>query len=168
MSIISVLLFSTAMTTALVAGLLYAYSCSVNPGLGALPNREYLLAMQSVNKEILNPLFFASFMGSLVLLPCSAWALYKHHASLGALILVCAFLLYLAGVFAVTMAGNVPLNDALASFNLHTANQQELAGQRQMFEEPWNRYHTIRTIASVITLAVVMLVCLYHTKGATG
>jgi uncharacterized membrane protein len=52
----------TATVTALIAGLFYAYTCSVNIGLGKLPDEGYIAAMQSINREILNLLFFVSFM----------------------------------------------------------------------------------------------------------
>lgn len=56
----------TALTTALIAGLFYAYSCSVNPGLGNLPDKEYILTMQSINIAIINPVFMLSFIGTVI------------------------------------------------------------------------------------------------------
>lgn len=165
MTLATILLLITALSTALVTGLLYAYSCSINPGLGQLPDKEYLLAMQSINKAILNPLFFASFMGTLLLMPCSAWLLYKQPGSHGAIILVCAWLLYTCGVFGVTMAANVPLNEALAVFDIHGAGAQDIAQQRSLFEQPWNKWHTIRTVASIISLVIILVACLFHTPA---
>jgi uncharacterized membrane protein len=66
--LMKVLLFFTILLSGLVAGLLYAYSCSVNSGLKNLPDAAYLKAMQSINIAIQNPLFFASFLGLPVLL----------------------------------------------------------------------------------------------------
>ena len=66
-------LILTATTTGLIAGLFYSYSCSVNPGLAKLPDEGYVAAMQSINREILNPVFFATFIGTLLLLPISTW-----------------------------------------------------------------------------------------------
>jgi len=156
----TVVLFITALSTALTAGLFYAYSCSVIPGLGQLPDKEYLLAMQSINCAILNPLFFAGFVGALLLMPCSAWLLYRQPGSNGAFLLLCAWLLYAAGVFGVTMMGNVPLNKGLAAFDIKTASVQGLSHQRTIFEKPWNRFHRIRTIASVASLVLVIIACL--------
>ncbi len=65
----NVVLLITALLVALITGLWYAYSCSVNLGLGKLPDSEYLMGMQSINREILNLVFFATFMGTLLLLP---------------------------------------------------------------------------------------------------
>jgi uncharacterized membrane protein len=43
--------------TGLIAGLFFAYACSVNLGLTRLADAEYLKAMQSINGAILNPWF---------------------------------------------------------------------------------------------------------------
>lgn len=78
MYISNLVLAATAILTALVAGLFYAYSCSVSPGLGRLPDAGYLSAMQSINRAIQNPVFFISFLGCLILLPLST---YLHYSS---------------------------------------------------------------------------------------
>lgn len=152
------LLFLTAISTALMAGLFYAYSCSVNPGLGRLPDAGYLAAMQSINRAILNPVFFASFLGSLVLLPLCSWA---YRGDAGALwYLLAATTMYFGGVFGVTMAGNVPLNNALDKLELSTASVEQLAQYRTNFEQRWNRLNLVRTVAAILTAALVVLACI--------
>lgn len=152
----TLVLILTALTTALIAGLFYAYSCSVNPGLARLNNREYIIAMQSINEAILNPLFFLSFMGTLILLPVSC---YLHYQQPRFVLLLFAMVTYLGGTFCVTIFGNVPLNNVLAQFNAHTASLAEIAHQRKLFEMPWNTLHTVRTISSVISLLLVIVAC---------
>jgi uncharacterized membrane protein len=68
-SFMKMALFTTILFSGLVAGLLYSYSTSVNPGLKALPDNEYIRAMQSINTAIQNPVFFIAFMGLLLLFP---------------------------------------------------------------------------------------------------
>jgi uncharacterized membrane protein len=160
----TVVLAMTALATALIAGLFYAYSCSVNNGLGKLPDEGYIAAMQSINREIQNPLFFASFAGTLILLPVSTWLQYRIGDSTVFFLLLAATVVYIAAVFGVTMVGNVPLNEALDKFNPGSAAIDEIARQRAAFEIPWNRLHAIRTIASVISLALVIIACLTRTK----
>lgn len=143
-------LFITVLLTALIAGFFYAYSCSVNAGLGRLMDEEYLKAMQSINKAVLNPLFFMSFMGTLVMLPVSTLMWFQMEgASVGFYFLIVASALYIFGVFAVTGMGNVPLNEALDKFNLNTASVQQIKSMRLLFEAPWNRLHAIRTWANL-------------------
>lgn len=153
----TLVLLLTCLTTALIAGLFYGYSCSVNIGLGRLPDREYLAAMQSINIAILNPVFFLSFMGTLILLPASCYLNYGRPTFM---VLVLAMLVYLIGVFGVTVFGNVPLNEALAKFDMTAASVSEIANQRTRFEEPWNKLHTFRTLATLISLVLVIVACL--------
>ncbi|MGY3211979.1 anthrone oxygenase family protein [Mucilaginibacter sp. HD30] len=160
------LLLLTALAVALIAGLFYAYSCSVNIGLGQLPDREYLNAMQAINKAILNPWFFASFMGSLVLLPLSTWEQFSADNYLRFYLLLAATIIYIIGVFGITAFGNVPLNDRLAVADLPTLTGQALADLRTAFESPWLHYHLIRTLAAIMTLILVIASCLQpHTKA---
>lgn len=158
MTTINLFLLVTALASGLIAGLFYSYSCSVNPGLGALSDAGYLAAMQSINRAILNPVFFFSFMGTLLLLPLST---YQHFGTGSRFyLLLAAAAVYVIGSFGVTMFGNVPLNDALDKMNLAGASAQELAAHRLRFEVPWNRLHAVRTYASVLSFVLVLLACL--------
>jgi uncharacterized membrane protein len=158
MTTINLFLTVTALASGLIAGLFYSYSCSVNPGLGALSDAGYLAAMQSINRVILNPVFFFSFMGTFLLLPLST---YQHFGTGSRFyLLLAAAAVYMIGTFGVTMLGNVPLNEALDKVNLTGASAQELAAHRLRFEVPWNRLHAVRTYASVISFVLVLLACL--------
>jgi uncharacterized membrane protein len=152
MSLSNIILGVTILTTALIAGLYYGYSCSVTIGLNKLSNKEYIAAMQSINVAIQNPLFFASFMGTLFLLPISAYLNFTSIQSPRFLLLLAAAIVYSIGSFGVTIFGNVPLNDMLANVDLKTAAIDEISMARQNFENPWNVLHTIRTIATIISL----------------
>ncbi|HEY9048890.1 MAG TPA: anthrone oxygenase family protein [Ohtaekwangia sp.] len=158
-SMSTIILILTATTTALIGGLFYSYSCSVNPGLGRLPDASYIAAMQSINKAIINPLFMMSFLGTLILLPLCTYSNYSAPASLRFYLLLAATILYAVGVFGVTMFGNVPLNDALARVDLQTSSALQIKEHRLAFEDPWNSLHRIRSIASVGTLILVILAC---------
>lgn len=154
------ILLVTATSTALIAGLLYAYTCSVNIGLGHLSDEGYLSAMQSINRAILNPIFFATFIGTLLLLPITTVIHYGSAMHNRFLFLLAATVMYAIGVFGVTMLGNVPLNETLDRFDLASASSDEIARQRKSFEIPWNKLHAIRTIASIVSLIMVIMACL--------
>lgn len=149
-----VLLLSTV-STALIGGLFYAYSCSVLPGLTRLSDLSFLQAMQAINRAILNPVFFISFMGTLILLPLSTWCFYDKQQLLVFYLLLGATVLYIAGVFLVTMIGNVPLNNLLDAADLNKLDAKELAVLRSKFEPSWNQFHSIRTAISCICIAIV-------------
>ena len=154
-----------ALFTGLLAGLFYGYECSVIKGLGNLQDEVYLQSFQSINKAIQNPYFFITFMGSLVVLPVATWLSYDKSALLTFYLLLAATGLYVIGVFGVTIFGNVPLNEALDALNLKGATVDEIAKQRSIFETAWNRLHTIRTIAAVVSFALVLMACLNKSGG---
>lgn len=146
-------LILATIVTALASGLFYAYSCSVIPGLGKLDDANYLSAMQSINRAILNPVFFFSFMGAVLLLPLSA-ALHYGTERFG--LVLAAAVVYAIGVFGVTVAGNVPLNNALDAIDLKSADAFQLAAAREMFEAKWNSLNHWRTVANIVALVLVV------------
>jgi len=130
-----------------MAGLFYAFSCSVNLGLARLPNAEYVSAMQSINRAIQNPVFFAAFFGAPILLPLSVFLHYEQPLTMRFWFLLAATIIYLIGTFGVTIFGNVPLNNTLDRFNLQSASEEEIAVQRDNFEGQWNNLNTVRTVS---------------------
>lgn len=160
MTIQNIILGITAILTALIAGLFYAYSCSVNIGLAKLPNDQYIAAMQSINREIQNPVFFISFMGTLLMLPVCTFMNYKTGAMNNFWMLLVATILYCVGTFGVTIIGNVPLNETLDKFSLQAATIDEIANARSQFEMPWNKFNSIRTITSIMALIFVIIACI--------
>ena len=156
----NVTLVITATTTALVAGLFYAWTCSVIPGLARLSNIDYIRAMQSFNLSIQNPLFFATFLGTALLLPVCSYVHFGQPISSRFWLLLISTTIYLIGVLGVTIFGNVPLNDSLAAFQLDSASGNEIAEARRGFENRWNILNTIRTVASSLSIILVILACI--------
>jgi uncharacterized membrane protein len=146
--------------TAMMAGLFYSFSIAVMPGLKRLPDAEFIAAMQSINKSILNIIFFIAFFGSPLSLIASAYLYYSEPFSTRFIFLLIAVVVYLAGVFVVTVFGNIPLNNALDRFDLRSASQGAISAQRAAFEGPWNKLNTIRTLASSIAIILVVIACL--------
>lgn len=148
---------AAVLLTGLIAGLFYGYDCSVIKGFRHIGDREYLVAFQSINKAILNPYFFLSFMGSLLILPLAAWFTYKAGAPVSFYLLLAATIVYIAGVFGVTVLGNIPLNNELDQFTITGATHDALHTLRQKFETNWNRLHAIRTYASILSFLLAIL-----------
>ena len=143
-----------------MAGLFYAFSCSVNLGLARLSNVEYISAMQSTNRAIQNPIFFAAFFCAPILLPLSVLLHYGQPLTMRFWFLLAATIIYLIGTFGVTIFGNVPLNNVLDRFNLQSASEEETALQRANFEGRWNNLNTIRTVSSTLAIVFVVIACL--------
>lgn len=161
----TLMLIITATSTALMAGLFYAWSCSVTIGIARLPDAAYLSAMQVMNRAILNGFFLSLFMGTLILLPICTYMYYQQPLNGTFLCLLFATLFYAIGVFGVTMAGNVPMNDALDVFNIQGASAAELAAQRLRFEGPWNSLNLVRAICGTISLIFVIIACILSNKS---
>jgi uncharacterized membrane protein len=104
---------AAAVGAAVVAGLMFAFSTSVMPGLARRPHAEGIASMQAMNSAILNPLFGLAFGGTavlcLVLAVTAPFTTDESHAVLRAL----GSVLYVVGPFGVTMVANVPMNEAL-------------------------------------------------------
>ncbi|PUB30697.1 putative membrane protein [Elizabethkingia sp. YR214] len=151
-------LILTGITTALMAGLFFSYSVSVNLGLGKLADKEYLQAMQSINREILNPIFFVCFFGALISLPIATFQQYHHNQTMFLLLLL-ASLFYIIGVFGITSAFNVPLNNKLDLLDLTKASDISVKQMRNSFEKPWNNWNTIRTFSAVMSATLIIIAC---------
>nr|WP_315027709.1 anthrone oxygenase family protein [uncultured Chryseobacterium sp.] len=156
----TLLLIVTTVLTALIAGLFYAYSCSVVLGLGKLSDAEYLKSMQSINREILNPLFFMSFMGVVILLPVCTFVFRGQQPAF--IFLLLGTLSYLVGVFGVTVVGNVPMNDVLDKFDIMGSPAEVLKQMRDNFENKWNLLNNIRSFFSIISITLVVCACIWN------
>lgn len=161
MKLMTILLTTMAIFVGIMAGFFFAYSFSVSLGLGKLGDKAFLNAMQQINKEVQNPIFFICFFGSLVLLGVSAF-LFKNQVGFPFLLL--AFICYFLGVFLVTVFVNVPLNNQLDRFNLSTATANSANEMRNIFEKKWNYWNNIRTLFSTLSLVFVILTCLQKTR----
>ncbi|RIV38853.1 anthrone oxygenase family protein [Micromonospora radicis] len=148
-------------STGLVAGLFFAYACSVMPGLGATDDRTLVGTMQSINRKILNGWFLSVFLGGPVLVAVAVVGHFGAGAGAGAGAggavlgwLVAALVGQLVTV-GVTMRCNVPLNnllDAAGSVDGIT----DLAAVRRRFERPWVRWNLVRTVSSVAAFACLI------------
>lgn len=138
------------LATAAVAGLLFGYWCSVMPALDQLPARTAIAVMRRINVVIVNPPFLAAFLGAAVLLPVAALLAWWTGADAAAGWFAAAACLYGIGTFGVTVAFNIPLNDALERLgDVPAAPETEWPA----FAGPWNRWHGVRTAASLLALA---------------
>ncbi|TCB94429.1 DUF1772 domain-containing protein [Micromonospora zingiberis] len=140
-------------STGLVAGLFFAYACSVMPGLAATDDRTLVGTMQSINRKILNGWFLSVFLGGPLLV---AVAVLGHLGVGGAVLgwLVAALVGHLV-TFGVTMRSNVPLNNQLDAAG-SVDGTTDLAVLRRRFEEPWVRWNLVRTVSSVAAFACLI------------
>ena len=152
------------LTTGLMAGIFFAFSNSVMPGLGKLPDVHILGGMQSINRVIQNPLFFLCFFVPVLLMPLAGYLHYSKPVSPAFMFIMAAFLVYLLGGFILTIAGNVPLNNALDAFNIEGASIEEMSRQRAAYESRWLMLNHIRAVACTIATLLLIATC-FKTKA---
>ena len=163
MKIETIILASAIILTGLMAGIFFTWSNAVKPGIGKLSDIEYLRALQSMNRVILNNAFRIIFLGAIIavaLVPVFYFNLYPKNIFW---LFVFTLVIYWIGVFGVTVSGNIPLNEILDKTNLESITLEEIKTLRKSIELKWNNYNLIRCISSGITfiLLVVSFLALY-------
>jgi uncharacterized membrane protein len=135
----------------LMAGLFFAFSTSIMPGLARLPKPAAALAMQQANRTILNPLFLLVFLGTaLVCLLVAAAALVTGYG--GAVWLVAGALLYVIGGFGVTLVVNVPMNNRLDVSDPDSAEGGEVWTG---YLSRWTAWNHLRAVACTLATALL-------------
>lgn len=152
--LLSTLTLITALGCELVAGILYAFSTSVMQALARLPAPQDITAIQSINVAMINPLFMGVFFGTgaacvlILVLSLLRW----NEA--GAVYLISGGLVYLIGTILVTMAFNVPRNNALAAADPQSANGARFwAG----YVTSWTAWNHVRTAAALVAAVLLTL-----------
>jgi uncharacterized membrane protein len=144
---------AAAVASALVAGIMFAFSTSVMPALARRPAPEGIAAMQAMNSAILNPAFGLAFGGAALLCAVLAvtapFTVDESHALLRAL----GAALYVVGTFGVTIAINVPMNVQLESSDAGSAEGEEVWDR---YLRRWTAWNTLRTILGAAASALLV------------
>ena len=152
------LTFASALGSGLVAGIFFAFSTFVMAALARLQPAEGIAAMQSINVTVINPIFFAAFLGTAGLCVILAVMALARWGEPGAIPLLCGSVLYLVGVLLVTGIFNVPMNDALAAAVPHSP---EGAALWTRYLADWTAWNHVRTIAPLLaSAAFIAALCL--------
>ena len=163
-SILPVVLILATLLCTLVAGFVLLFAIVVMPGIGTLPNREFLRAFQVIDNVIQNnqPLFIFIWIGSTAaLVVATALGVWQLEGT-GRILIIVAATAYLVGVQLPTFTINIPLNNRVQTLNLDTLDESSQVTERRYFETRWNRWNSVRTVfaclTSVLLLTVVRLI----------
>ncbi len=145
------LAWAMALCAGLMAGIYAAFSAFIMRSFATLDTADAIAAMNAINTVILRSSFMPLFVGStliaLLLILVGLW----QWGEPGANEAFSGGLIYLFGMFIVTAAGNVRLNNALAK----VAGDDEEAVQVWLdYRKRWTRWNTLRTVASLSTLII--------------
>jgi uncharacterized membrane protein len=150
----STLMIAALLGAALVGGIFFAFSNFIMRALASVPAPGGMQAMQSINVTVLNPGFLGLFMGTaLIFLVLAVLALLDWRAAHSPWLLGAAAA-YLGGTWAVTVSGNVPLNDRLAE---QVPEGAESEGVWQDYLERWTRLNSQRAGASILAAFLLLL-----------
>lgn len=144
---------ASALWFALMAGFFFAFSSTVMPGLSMAAAEPGIIAMQEINSAVRNPLFAAGFWLALLLAITGAGlSIIRRQPGWPFVLLGCV--VYLCGVFAITAAGNVPLNRELAPLSAGLAENWSFWNR---YQSDWAWFNHIRMISAFLSAAMVMI-----------
>ena len=158
-TLVTGLLWFSAVGCGLLAGLYFAFSAFIMTALGRIDQAAGISAMNAINGVIVQSLFLPIFMGStLTSLALAALALLRWDEP-GAAMWLAGGVLYGVGMFAVTMVFNVPLNNALAAVQPASSEAGALWAR---YLTDWTWWNHVRTVTS--TLAFVLFIAAIAAK----
>lgn len=137
----------------LSAGFFFAFQFSVTAGLANVDDATYVRTFQEINEAVSNPAFATVFFGAVPAIAVSFALNWRTQNRAGRGLFAVALGLYLVGL-AITGIGNVPLNDALGAVTVDSADSA--ADARLAFEDEWNRFNLLRTLAIGASFALLL------------
>jgi uncharacterized membrane protein len=139
-------MLATGLGCGLVAGVCFGFSAFIMPALDRLAPAQSIAAMNSINKLAVTPVFMTAFVGTA--LACVALVIWALVAGDGRATpwIVAGAALYLVGMFGVTMAANVPLNDTLATVAPHAS---DAAARWSSYVADWMPWNAVRSAAAL-------------------
>ncbi|WP_067271429.1 anthrone oxygenase family protein [Streptomyces jeddahensis] len=143
-----------ALACGLVAGVFVAFSTFVMKALAALPAPQGIAAMNAINVTAVGPAFMVLFIGAAGLCAVVAVVTFVLWPDEGRIELLLGCVLYLVGSFGVTVAANVPRNEALAKLD---PEAPESAEYWRRYVDEWSMWNHIRSVASLAATASFVL-----------
>lgn len=133
--------------SALVGGVFFAFSSFVMKALSRLPSHEGIAAMQSINIVVINRSFLGAFIGTalLSLAVIGLQLIGGSHPSM--MFFITGATCYFAGTFLVTILGNVPMNERLATVSAVDPEAEKLWAH---YLYRWTLWNHVRTVAAVV------------------
>ena len=146
----TVLLWFSAIGCGLLAGLYFSFSTFIMSALGRIGQAEGITAMNAINVDIQRSLFMPIFLGTTLTSAVLAVLAGFRWGQPGAAAMLAGGIVYVAGMFIVTMVFNVPLNNALAAADPSSAQATSLWAD---YLTQWTLWNHVRTVTSTMACA---------------
>ena len=147
-TIITSLLWFAALSTALMAGIYFAFSSFVMDSLAKIDNSSGIKAMQSINKTILSSSFMPLFFGSSIVAAILAILSIYEFEGLVSYVTTISSLIYIFGMFLCTAMFNVPLNKILADTSVESSQSIQIW---KHYLDTWTKWNHLRTVTSTLS-----------------
>ena len=147
MDALQLLTLLTAIGSALVSGFFFAFSFCVMDALGKVPAAYGIAAMQSINVVVLNRWFLGAFFGTAALAVLAIAVSFAQWHDARATFWLAGGVSYLVGTIGVTMACNVPRNDALAK---QSVSSPEAVAVWTDYLATWTWWNHVRMGAALV------------------
>lgn len=148
------LLWFSAVGCGLMAGVYFAFSTFVMTALGRLDQAAGIAAMNAINVDIVRSLFMPLFLGTTAAGAALVVMGALRLSEPGAVSMIAGGGLYVIGMFVVTVAFNVPLNDALAAVQ---PSSPEAGVVWAAYLKDWVLWNHVRTVASAVASALFIV-----------
>lgn len=148
-----------SISSGLMAGIYMTFSVVIMDSLAALESKKEnekeenrgVEVMTTINRHIVRtsfmPLFFGSTVVALLMIMTGLW----HWDAPGGSRALVGGLVYLVGMFGVTVARNVPLNNQLDEVDGTHESDEEIW---RHYLKHWTRWNTVRAVACVVSMVV--------------
>jgi uncharacterized membrane protein len=141
------LLWCSAIGCGLMAGVYFSFSAFIMAALARIKPPAGIAAMNAINTVILKSSFMPLFLGTTVTSAVLALIPVFHWDATAAPAMLVGGILYVVGMFIVTMIFNVPLNNALARVADPASGAATSLWQTHLRD--WTRWNHVRTFASL-------------------
>jgi uncharacterized membrane protein len=143
----------TALGCGVVAGVFFAFSTFVMKALSSLPSAAGVAAMQAINAAAIpSTFFFTGFATTLGCIALAGWAVIESQEPFAPYLLA-GSALYVAGSMVITVAFNLPRNDALATVD---PEGPEAAGRWARYLTEWTFWNHVRTAGALAASAALL------------
>jgi uncharacterized membrane protein len=148
---------ASAVSSAAVGGLFYAFSTFVMRGLDRGEPVEAIAAMKGINAEAqANAPFLLLFLGSAVLALAVGVIAGVEFARPGSGYVIAGAVLAVVA-FVVTIAFNVPLNNSLDTLDPAAMPAADSLREWQAYLEPWTAWNHVRTAAPLLGSVLILV-----------
>lgn len=149
--LITALLWFSALGCGIMAGVYFTFSAFAMTAFDRLGALQGAGAMNAINTTILQSWFMPFFFGTTLASAALAGIAIVRWNEPGATVMLAGGLLYVVGMFVVTIVFNVPFNNALAEAGQPGADATAL-WERYLRE--WTAWNHVRTVASTAGAAL--------------